>query len=84
MNDISIIITVISCIATILSITIAILSFAGGKSKDAAALQTRLAKIETDLFYIRQSIDKDEQWREKMDAKYSNLESRLAKLEGGK
>ncbi len=81
MDNISIVITVISLIISALSITFGILGFARNKTNDSKEIEARLIKIETDILYIRQSIDKDEDWKEKVETKLQSFEIKLLDLE---
>lgn len=74
MNDLSIAMTVIGSIATILSVTFAILTFANKKSDAKSDINVRLAKIESDIAWIRQHQEEDKEWK-------LNVDKRLAKLE---
>lgn len=81
MDGTSIAATIISLIISALSITFCILAFARNKTNDSKEIETRLTKIETDILYIRQSIDKDENWKSKTEEKIQHHEIRLLDLE---
>ena len=68
--------TVIAVIGTILSIVFAILAFARNKSKDGAETSERLAKIETDINYIRVTLDKREAWEHDIEHRIRKLETK--------
>ena len=74
MNVFSIVMTVIAGCGTVLSITFAILAFGRNKSHDNAAIQSRLAKIETDIVYIRETLDDSKDWRKEFDERLRKLE----------
>jgi hypothetical protein len=66
--------SVVAAIGTILSITFAILAFGRNKSNDNAEIQSRLAKIETDILYIRETLDESKDWRKDFDERLRKLE----------
>jgi len=74
MNVFSIVMTVIAGFGTVLSITFAILAFGRNKSHDNAEIQSRLAKIETDILYIRETLDESKDWRKDFDERLRKLE----------
>lgn len=74
MNVFSVVMTVIAGIGTILSITFAILAFGRSKSHDNADIQSRLARIETDIVYIRSTLDDSKDWRKDFDERLRKLE----------
>jgi HK97 family phage portal protein len=59
---------------SLLSITFAILAFGRNKSNDNAGIQSRLAKIETDILYIRETLDDSKDWRKEFDERLRRLE----------
>ena len=63
--------TIISLCIALVSVIVAILSFARNKNNDNAEIKTRLTKIETDILYIRESLDKEEK-------KYYKLRRKIA------
>lgn len=86
MNTLSIITTLISSIIAILSITLTIITFSKNGTKDKVKEQTdnlnhtldiqiRLTKIETDINYIRQSIDDNKLWQKDIEHRISVLET---------
>lgn len=74
MDVFSVVMTVIAGTGTILSITFAILAFGRNKSHDNAEIQSRLAKIETDIVYIRETLDDSKDWRKEFDERLRKLE----------
>lgn len=74
MNVFSVVMTVIAGLGTVLSITFAILAFGRNKSHDNAEIQSRLAKIETDIVYIRETLDDSKDWRKEFDERLRKLE----------
>ena len=76
MGDVTIITTTIAVIGTILSIVFAILAFDRNKAKDATDTSERLAKIETDISYIRVTLDKRESWEHEIEQRVRTLESK--------
>ena len=74
MNVFSVVMTVIAGLGTVLSITFAILAFGRNKSHDNAEIQSRLAKIETDIVYIRETLDDSKDWRKEFDECLRKLE----------
>ncbi|HHU80226.1 MAG TPA: hypothetical protein GXZ35_02675 [Acholeplasmataceae bacterium] len=74
MNTFSVVMSVVAAIGTILSITFAILAFGRNKSNDNAEIQSRLAKIETDILYIRETLDDSKDWRKDFDERLRKLE----------
>ncbi len=66
--------TVIAGFGTILSITFAILAFGRNKSNDNAEIQSRLARIETDIVHIRLTLDDSKDWRKDFDERLRKLE----------
>lgn len=83
MNVITLVFAVITCIATILSITFAILAFARSKSKEdeneSVKLESRLISMEKDILYIRESLDNFKSWQLEYDKRLYNLEKRIIK-----
>lgn len=83
MNSLTLVVTVITCITTILSITFAILAFARTKSKDdeneSVKLESRLISMEKDILYIRESLDNLKTWQLEYDKRLYNLEKRIIK-----
>jgi len=73
-NTFSVVMSVVAAIGTILSITFAILAFGRNKSHDNAEIQSRLAKIETDILYIRETLDESKDWRKDFDERLRKLE----------
>ena len=67
MTIFNVVVTVIAGLGTVLSITFAILAFGRNKSHDNAEIQSRLAKIETDIVYIRETLDDSKDWRKEFD-----------------
>jgi len=74
MNTFSVVMTIIAGIGSVLSITFAILAFGRNKSRDNAEIQSRLAKIETDIVYIRETLDDSKDWRREFDERLRKLE----------
>jgi hypothetical protein len=74
MNVFSVVMTVIASFGTVLSIIFAILAFGRNKSNDNAEIQSRLAKIETDIVYIRETLDDSKDWRKEFDERLRKLE----------
>lgn len=74
MTIFNVVVTVIAASGTILSITFAILAFGRNKSHDNAEIQSRLAKIETDILYIRETLDESKDWRKDFDERLRKLE----------
>ncbi len=74
MNTFSVVMSVVAAIGTILSITFAILAFGRNKSNDNAEIQSRLAKIETYILYIRETLDDSKDWRKDFDERLRKLE----------
>ena len=74
MNTFSVVMTIIAGIGSVLSITFAILAFGRNKSNDNAGIQSRLAKIETDILYIRETLDDSKDWRKEFDERLRRLE----------
>jgi len=74
MNVFSVVMTVIASFGTVLSIIFAILAFGRNKSHDNAEIQSRLAKIETDIVYIRETLDDSKDWRKEFDERLRKLE----------
>lgn len=74
MSVFSVVMTVIAGFGTVLSITFAILAFGRNKSNDNAEIQSRLARIETDIVYIRSSLDDSKSWRKDFDERLRKLE----------
>lgn len=66
--------TTVASIATILSIIFAILAFARNKQKDSNDTSAKLAKIETDISYIRATLDKREAWEHDIEGRLRELE----------
>lgn len=77
MNTFDVILAVIAGMSSILSIVIAILAFGRNKTKDTAETEAKLARIETDIAYIRRAVEREEQ-------RYDSLEKRVRILEGGR
>lgn len=76
MDPFTIVMTVLAGIGTILSIVFAILAFARNKTKDNVETSERLAKIETDISYIRTTLDKREAWEHDIELRIRNLENK--------
>ena len=74
MDVFSVVMTILAGIGSVLSITFAILAFGRNKSHDNAELQSRLAKIETDIVYIRETLDDSKDWRKEFDERLRKLE----------
>ena len=76
MTPFSIVMTVIAGIASALSVTFAILAFSRNKAKDSNENTARLVKIETDIAYIRNSLDERKDWEKDIEARLRQLESK--------
>lgn len=76
MNTFTVVMTVIAGIMTILSVIFAILAFARNKTKDSNENTARLVKIETDIQYIRQSLDERREWERDIETRIRKLENR--------
>lgn len=76
MDGVTAMTTTIAVIGTILSIVFAIMAFARNKTKDATDTSERLAKIETDISYIRVTLDKRESWEHEIEQRVRTLESK--------
>lgn len=74
MTIFNVVATVIAACGTILSITFAILAFGRNKSNDNAEIQSRLSRIETDIVYIRLTLDDSKDWRKDFDERLRKLE----------
>jgi len=74
MTIFNVVMTVIAGFGTILSITFAILAFGRNKSNDNAEIQSRLARIETDIVHIRLTLDDSKDWRKDFDERLRKLE----------
>ena len=74
MNIFSAVMSIIAGVGTVLSITFAFLAFGRNKSHDNAEIQSRLAKIETDIVYIRETLDDSKDWRKEFDERLRKLE----------
>ena len=74
MDVFSVVMTILAGIGSVLSITFAILAFGSSKSHDNAEIQSRLAKIETDILYIRETLDDSKDWRKEFDERLRKLE----------
>ena len=74
MDTLSLVIAIIGVVCTCLSITFAILTYAKSHTKDSNAIAIQLTKMETDIIYIRQSLDERKKWE-------NNIEDRLRELE---
>jgi Flp pilus assembly protein TadB len=74
MTIFNVVVTVIAASGTILSITFAILAFGRNKSNDNAKIQSRLSRIETDIVYIRLTLDESKDWRKDFDERLRKLE----------
>lgn len=88
MNSVSILTTFISSIIAILSIILTIITFSRNGTKDKVKeqrqqanhdldIQVRLIKIETDINYIRQSIDDNKSWQKDVEHRISTLENNV-------
>ena len=75
MVDLTILLSVTTGLGAILSIVFAILAFARNKSKDASEITERLAKIETDILYIRQGLDDHKTWEHDIEQRVRALET---------
>lgn len=76
MDPFTIVMTVLAGIGTVLSVVFAILAFARNKTKDNVETSERLAKIETDISYIRTTLDKREAWEHDIELRIRNLENK--------
>lgn len=74
MTIFNVVMTVIAGFGTILSITFAILAFGRNRSNDNAEIQSRLARIETDIVHIRLTLDDSKDWRKDFDERLRKLE----------
>lgn len=65
---------ILTILIAALSLIITILTFARLKNNDSADIKTRLTKIETDILYIRESLNKEETWKNNIEKRLYNLE----------
>lgn len=72
-------VAVISTVIAALSVLFAILTYSRGKTKDSKEVTIKLTKMEADILYIRQSIDKNEDWKNSIEKRVRNLEIKKRK-----
>lgn len=67
---------VFAAIGVICSIIFGWLAFGRNKVKDNSDMSAKLAKIETDILYIRQMLDEHKVWERDIESRVRNLESK--------
>lgn len=67
---------VIAAAGVICSIIFGWLAFGRNKVKDNSDMSAKLAKIETDILYIRQTLDEHKFWERDIESRVRNLESK--------
>lgn len=75
--ELSIVLTMCSILIAALSIIFAILTFSRNRNKDNANNEARLVRIETDIQYIRLSVDRINDKIDDHEKRISNLERNL-------
>jgi len=73
-TEFAIVIAVIGLIATILSIVLAVVTLSRNKRQDDTDVKSRLTRIETDIIYIRENLDKRGQWEASIEERVRALE----------
>lgn len=76
MDNSSLIIAIVGSICTCLSIIFAILTYARSRTKDSNSIAIKLAKMETDIIYIRQSLDDRKKWESTVEDRLRDLETK--------
>lgn len=76
MDSLSLTITIVGSICTCLSIIFAILTYARTRTKDSNSIVIKLAKMETDIIYIRQNLDDRKKWEATVEDRLRELETK--------
>ena len=72
------VIATVGLIATCLSIVLAVVTLSRNKRTEDAEVRTRLTRIETDIMYVREKLDKREQWETHIEDRIRELEKATA------
>lgn len=77
---VSIVFAVLGFVTTVLAIIFAILTYAKGRRREAVESSTgtavKIAKIETDIAYIREKLDQDAEWKHDIENRVRRLEAK--------
>lgn len=77
-TELAIVIAVIGAVSTIMSIVLVIVTLSRNKRNDDTEVKTRLTRIETDIIYVREKLDKREQWEESIEERLRQVEKLTA------